>query len=140
MEDLILKQKLCYMQNLIFYWEYMIKLCVCPYQKNYYRYLIDIQAKEIKRLNLQKCKNIRKCRVQEEFTIDELSNYDGSKGKNAYVAVNGIVYDVSLQAKWGGGTHFGLYAGKDLTSKFMSCHGGMLQILNGLPQVGILKR
>lgn len=76
-------------------------------------------------------------REQKQFTLEELSKYDGSAGKPAYIAVNGIIYDVSKQAAWGGGTHFGLLAGRDLTKQFQSCHN-MQQILSNLPQVGIL--
>ncbi|MFT9497931.1 cytochrome b5 domain-containing protein [Anaerosolibacter sp.] len=75
---------------------------------------------------------------QKEFTLEELAQYDGSGGKPAYVGVNGIVYDVSNEATWGGGTHFGLYAGKDLTAQFQGCHG-MESVLSKLPKVGILK-
>jgi predicted heme/steroid binding protein len=75
---------------------------------------------------------------QKEFTLEELAQYDGSGGKPAYVAVNGIVYDVSNEATWGGGTHFGLYAGKDLTAQFKGCHG-MESILGKLLKVGELK-
>ncbi|MCM8712066.1 hypothetical protein M2651_13785 [Clostridium sp. SYSU_GA19001] len=77
-------------------------------------------------------------RQQKEFTLEELAKYNGSNGKPAYVAVDGVVYDVSVQSSWGGGTHFGLTAGKDLTEQFKSCHG-MSQILNNVPKVGILK-
>jgi predicted heme/steroid binding protein/rubrerythrin len=73
-----------------------------------------------------------------EFTLSELAQFDGSMGRPAYVAVNGIVYDVSNNATWGGGTHFGLDAGKDLTPEFQSCHG-IESILAKLPKVGILK-
>lgn len=76
---------------------------------------------------------------QKEFTIDELAQYDGSNGRPAYVAIHGIVYDVSLEATWGGGTHFGIYAGRDLTVQFNRCHGNRPEILQSLPQVGILK-
>lgn len=75
---------------------------------------------------------------QREFSLKELANYDGSGGKSAYVAVNGVVYDVSNVAAWGGGTHFGLIAGKDLSEKFKECHGEN-EILNKLPKVGIIK-
>ncbi|MGH4119373.1 cytochrome b5 domain-containing protein [Clostridium sp.] len=68
----------------------------------------------------------------------ELAQYDGSMGKPAYVAVNGIVYDVSDNSKWSGGKHFGLTAGKDLSSQFESCHGAS-NILSKLPKVGVLK-
>lgn len=77
-------------------------------------------------------------RQAREFTLSELNQYDGSMGKPAYVAVNGIVYDVSNALSWGGATHFGLQAGKDLTAEFQSCHG-MAQILQKLPKVGTLK-
>lgn len=78
-------------------------------------------------------------RALEEFTLSELAYYDGSMGKPAYVAINGIVYDVSNEAVWGGASHFGLIAGKDLSSQFKSCHGSE-SILANLPKVGTLKK
>lgn len=75
---------------------------------------------------------------QEEFTLEELSVYDGSGGNPAYVAVNGIVYDVSNMLGWAGGTHFGQYAGRDLTDVFMVCHNQTPQILENVPRVGTL--
>jgi len=76
-------------------------------------------------------------REQKEFTLDELSQYDGSSGKPAYVAIEGIVYDLSKVSAWAGGTHFGLTAGEDLTEQFNSCHG-MTKILKNIPKVGII--
>lgn len=73
-----------------------------------------------------------------EITLKELCTFDGMSGRPAYVAVNGIVYDVSNEATWGGASHFGLMAGKDLTAQFDSCHG-MIAVLSKLPRVGILK-
>lgn len=75
---------------------------------------------------------------QRKFTREELSQYNGSGGRPAYVAVNGIVYDVSIEIAWGGGTHFSLYSGKDLSGEFNRCHRGMLQVLRNLPKVGVL--
>jgi predicted heme/steroid binding protein len=80
----------------------------------------------------------RTTRRIKEFTLSELAQYDGSKGKPAYVAVNGIIYDVSNEAAWAAGTHFGLYAGKDLTQQFKSCHDTQ-NILKKLAAVGVLK-
>lgn len=74
-----------------------------------------------------------------EFTREELKAYDGSGGKPAYVAVNGEVYDMTNIIQWAGGTHFGLYAGQDLTEEFMGCHNATLEILRKLPLVGVLK-
>jgi len=69
------------------------------------------------------------------FTEAELSKYNGRDGNPAYVAVNGIVYDVTNNAAWGGATHFGLVAGTDVTSQFASCHAGQ-PILSKLKVVG----
>jgi predicted heme/steroid binding protein len=77
-------------------------------------------------------------REQRVFTIEELERFNGRNKNPAYVAVNGIVYDVSRERTWGGASHFGLKAGKDLSEQFKSCHG-MTAILQGLPKVGILK-
>ena len=121
-----------------FYKNRIIGTC-CPYEKMYYDNLI---LNEIEKLISQKDKvedNKRETAKEKEFTIAELAKYDGKSGNPAYVAVDGIVYDVSISASWGGGTHFGLYSGKDLTSQFKSCHN-MMQILNKLPKVGVIKQ
>lgn len=77
-------------------------------------------------------------RQTKEFTLNELAQYDGTMGKPAYAAVNGIVYDVSSNSNWIGGMHHGLTAGKDLSSEFESCHG-VSDNLAKLPKVGVLK-
>ena len=71
------------------------------------------------------------------FTLQQLANYDGKNGKPAYVAVNGRIYDVTNNGAWAAATHFGLTAGKDLTSDFASCHKGQHK-LGKLPIVGRL--
>lgn len=59
------------------------------------------------------------------FTEETIAQYDGKNGNKAYIAVNGIVYDVSN--KWKDGKHHGLEAGKDLTQEFLnSPHGHAL--------------
>lgn len=77
-------------------------------------------------------------RETRKITLQELSTFNGMGGRPAYAAVNGIVYDVSNEATWGGATHFGLMAGKDLTAQFNGCHGNAA-VLSQLPKVGILK-
>ncbi len=75
---------------------------------------------------------------QTSYTLQELSRYDGKDGNPAFVAVNGIVYDVTDNAAWAAATHFGLTAGRDLTNAFASCHAGQ-PILNRLNAVGVLE-
>jgi predicted heme/steroid binding protein len=75
---------------------------------------------------------------QREFTLAELSKYNGISGNPSYVAIYGFVYDLSLFTSWNGGVHFGVSAGVDVTENFMACHGAS-KILDKLPSVGILK-
>lgn len=73
------------------------------------------------------------------FTLEELANYNGENGKPTYVAVNGVVYDISTAKPWVNGKHNGLTAGTDLTSQFTKCHRGMIQTLEKYPIVGMLQ-
>ncbi|MFD0959031.1 cytochrome b5 domain-containing protein [Paenibacillus chungangensis] len=75
---------------------------------------------------------------QQSFTREQLAQFDGRNGRPAYVAVKGIVYDVTNNAAWSAASHFGLSAGKDLTQEFASCHAGEQWILNTLTPVGRL--
>lgn len=73
----------------------------------------------------------------QSFTLDELAQYDGKNGNDAYVAVDGIVYDVTNAAKWQNGSHYGVQAGTDCTTAISrSPHGS--SVLDGLPIVGTL--
>ena len=51
-----------------------------------------------------------------EFTEMELRQYNGERGRRAYIANMGIVYDVTDAPNWRGGMHRDLhYSGLDLT-------------------------
>lgn len=137
-------RKMVYLfRNEICYYSQKQLLAMCPNQKKYYQNLIYQRTEDLIKLIRQFSNKTdgssRNLQRQKEFTIEELSTYDGAEGRPAYVAVNGVVYDVTREAAWGGGTHFGLYAGKDLTPQFIGCHQGMLQILEKLPKVGAIK-
>lgn len=111
------------------------------YQRNYFQKQIDEAVKEL--INYLKPMSTEAMNISTEplrtFTVEELAEYNGSGGKEAYVGVNGKVYDVTSKIRWAGGTHFGLYAGQDLSDQFMSCHLGMIEILEQLPVVGVLE-
>jgi predicted heme/steroid binding protein len=72
------------------------------------------------------------------FTIEELAKCNGQNGAPAYVAVDGIVYDVTNVKAWTGGKHHGNGAGADVTDviKKSSPHG--LKVLKNLKVVGKL--
>ncbi|MDD4323764.1 MAG: cytochrome b5 domain-containing protein [Eubacteriales bacterium] len=61
------------------------------------------------------------------FTLEELAEYDGKDGNRAYIAVDGIVYDVTDIEAWAGGTHADgqFTAGKDYSDEIreISPHG-----------------
>ena len=70
------------------------------------------------------------------FTPEELARYNGTDGYPAYVAVNGIVYNVSNLPIWQTGTHFGLHAGQDLSLEFNTCHSNRPFVLESMVPVG----
>ena len=76
------------------------------------------------------------------FTAAELKKYNGKKGRPVYVAVNGIVYDLSTAPPWKTGLHKMMHtAGRDLTEAFMKrapkFHRDKM-VLNKYPKAGIL--
>jgi len=72
------------------------------------------------------------------FTLAELKTYDGQNGNPAYVAVSGVVYDVTNANQWNKGKHQTVVAGADLTSAIPSSPHGT-KVLSNLPIVGALK-
>lgn len=54
------------------------------------------------------------------FSIKELSKYNGKKGRPSYVAVDGVVYDVT--DVFDSGDHYAHLAGNDLTDDFYLQH------------------
>lgn len=130
-----INKKLYELQKRINYNILCMRKTACPYAKKYYR---ELAYRDIRKSNEIINNSFRQ--NQREFTLEELTSYSGEGGKPAYVAVNGIVYDVSLNPAWGGGTHFGIYAGRDLTAEFNACHKNSAAILKNLPEVGIIKK
>lgn len=74
------------------------------------------------------------------FTLADLKKYNGQNGNSAYIAIDGIVYDVTNARGWAGGMHkMGITAGSDLSNVIdQSPHGR--SVLDGLTIVGSLKK
>lgn len=76
------------------------------------------------------------------LTLEKLSQFDGKEGRQAYVAVDGVVYDVSASARWTGGAHsacnLGAMAGQDLSELITKAPASMRSLLEKMPVVGTL--
>jgi predicted heme/steroid binding protein len=75
--------------------------------------------------------------TEKVFTLQELAAFNGKDGKSAYVAVDGVVYDLTKIGSWKNGEHHGIKAGTDATKKITSSPHGK-QVLKKLPVVGKL--
>ncbi len=73
-----------------------------------------------------------------KLTLEELAKFNGKDGARAYIAVDGVVYDVTDSAAWKDGAHNGFEAGKDLTTeiKEKSPHG--VSKLDNVVKIGVL--
>jgi predicted heme/steroid binding protein len=72
---------------------------------------------------------------QKVFNAAELAKYNGKDGMPAYVAVDGLVYDMSRVFRQG--THFEHFAGTELTQAFYSFH--VKTEITKYPVVGIFR-
>lgn len=70
------------------------------------------------------------------LTLEELAAFDGMNGNKAYIAIDGVIYDVTNAKDWENGNHNGYQAGQDLTKELMedSPHGD--EVLKNLEAVG----
>ena len=72
----------------------------------------------------------------EVFNASTLSAYNGKDGNPAYIAIEGVVYDVSDEPMWMDGIHQGRFeAGQDLTEQMKNAPHGFSK-LTGLKEVG----
>lgn len=87
-------------------------------------------------LTLAACNNTPE--GNQTFTLAELAQYNGQNGAKAYIAVSGVVYDVTNADGWSNGSHQGmLLAGTDATAIFATSPHSQ-ETLNELPKVGTL--
>ena len=72
-----------------------------------------------------------------EMTPSQLAIYNGQNGQPTYVAVSGVVYNVSSSSSWTGGTHKSTHAaGQDLTAAFQGKHAA--SYISSFPKVARL--
>jgi predicted heme/steroid binding protein len=64
-------------------------------------------------------------KVMIELTIDELAAFNGKNGQPAYVAHDGIIYDVTDVNAWKQGEHNGQLAGTDITEAIKKAPHGV---------------
>ena len=69
------------------------------------------------------------------FTLEELAKFNGEDGNKAYVAYEGLVYDVTDVPQWKNGKHNGQVAGTDITGIMENAPHGTSK-LEGLTVVG----
>jgi predicted heme/steroid binding protein len=74
-----------------------------------------------------------------DLTLAELKKYNGQSGNPAYVAVDGIIYDVTNAKGWKNGQHKdGITAGLDLSKDINAAPHGK-DVLTGLTVIGKIK-
>jgi predicted heme/steroid binding protein len=56
------------------------------------------------------------------FNRETLSEFDGRDGRRAYIAIDGMVYDVTNSPRWPNGNHNGFQAGQDLSAQIPRDH------------------
>lgn len=80
---------------------------------------------------------------QRAFTVTELAEFDGKDGRAAYIAVDGVVYDVSDSRNWPEGAHtrcdLSSMAGNDLSAAIEQAPANMRALLGQMPVVGTLQ-
>jgi predicted heme/steroid binding protein/uncharacterized membrane protein len=73
------------------------------------------------------------------ITRDELAGMNGKQGRPAYVAVDGLIYDVSASPMWKGGEHMDAHdAGLDLSADIRNAPHPMERVKD-FPVVGVLE-
>lgn len=74
--------------------------------------------------------------TERTFTKEELSKYNGKDDPHKYVAVDGVVYDLTTVKAWAGENHHGNVAGQDLTDIITNVSPHGKKVLSKLNVVG----
>ncbi len=77
--------------------------------------------------------------AEKTFTTEELAAFNGQNGNPAYIAVDGVVYDVTKVSTWGARLHNGQFkAGKDYSEEIKKAPHGVDKLLTAV-RIGVLK-
>lgn len=77
--------------------------------------------------------------TEQTFTLEQLAQFDGMNGNKAYIAVEGVVYDVTDVAVWDSKQHAGKFtAGKDYSAELKSQAPHSASVLSQAKRVGVL--
>lgn len=74
----------------------------------------------------------------ENFTLEELAEYDGLDGNRAYVAIDGIVYDITDSSYWNEGSDKRFEAGKDVSDQIPDVSPEFITNTKGIEKKGKL--
>ena len=100
---------------------------------NKYKKLLEKELRHVDRYNRM---------LQQDGVLtmnrEELRQYTGDNKTRKYVAVNGIIYDLTDAPQLDYAPHCQIVGGTDVTKMFNSCHGDNYDILEKLPKVGVL--
>ena len=56
------------------------------------------------------------------YNAQTLAEFDGRDGRRAYIAIDGVVYDLTGSPRWRNGNHNGFQAGQDLSRQIPQDH------------------
>lgn len=73
-----------------------------------------------------------------ELTLEELAEYDGTNGKRAFVAIDGIIYDVTDSEYWNEEGPNNFKAGRDVTGMIGNISPSIIADVAGIERIGIL--
>jgi predicted heme/steroid binding protein/uncharacterized membrane protein len=86
----------------------------------------------------QKLKSPVAAMISRDLTPEQLAHFDGREGRPAYVAHQGMVYDMTNSRLWKNGAHvMKHHAGNDLSDALKNAPHGEDKVL-AMPQVGML--
>lgn len=117
-----------------------LKSMILTYPEEYKNNLVEVMERVCNQINsyLDEVSFHNKTRSNGmlQLTEKELSLYNGENGMPSYIAVDGIIYDITDVPELKDENHLGVKAGADYSEVFKKCHNGDKNILSKLKVVG----